>query len=72
MDPDYLRWIAVTLSILLITFVVFVLIWNVSREKQSKMLQAQIDLLAQIASANGISRDKIADIVAKEKLETED
>lgn len=72
MDPDYLRWIAVTLSILLITFVVFVLIWNVSREKQSKMLQAQIDLLAQIASASGISRDKIADIVAKEKLETED
>lgn len=38
--------------------------------RNCKQMQAQIDLLAQIAAAQGVSTEKIAEIVAKVKLET--
>jgi pilus assembly protein TadC len=72
MDYMYLRYIAIIGSIMLIFFVVFLLAWNVRTEKQKKMMQTQIDLLAQIAAKAGVSIDKIAEIVAKEKIETRD
>jgi len=42
--------------------------WESRRNR--KQMQAQIDLLAQIAAAQGVSTEKIAEIVAKVKLET--
>ncbi len=42
--------------------------WEAKRRQ--KQMQAQIDLLAQIAAAQGVSKDKIADIVALVKMET--
>lgn len=70
MDYVYLRYLAIIASILLVIFVVYVLAWNVRTEKQKRMMQTQIDLLAQIAAKAGVSIDKIAEIVAKEKIET--
>lgn len=42
--------------------------WESRRNR--KQMQAQIDLLAQIAAAQGVSKEKIAEIVANVKLET--
>lgn len=39
--------------------------WYAEIEKRNRYMEAQIKLLAQIASANGINQDKIAEILVE-------
>ena len=57
-------------------FVILVVVIGISyrnyweAKRRQKQMQAQIDLLAQIAAAQGVSKEKISEIVALVKMET--
>jgi Flp pilus assembly protein TadB len=70
MADTYLRVIALCSFLLTTFFVIFLLVWNVRAERQKKMLQTQIDLLAQLAAKAGVSIDKLSNMVARERVET--
>lgn len=56
------------LVLLVLISISYRIYWESRRNR--KQMQAQIDLLAQIAAAQGVSKEKIAEIVANVKLET--
>lgn len=70
MMENYFQAITAMLFIIIVVAIAVYFKIYADSTKRTRLMQAQIDLLAQIASAQGVSRDKIADIVATEKVGT--
>lgn len=62
----YFTWIIILLVLLLAGVVR--IYWEAL--KRNRLLKAQLDLTAQMAAAQGVSTEKIAEIIAITRLET--